>query len=171
MTQPRTTGSDLAIIGPAAPTVSGPTGSYRIIRLLGRGSMASVYLAEQLSMARPVALKILSPALAGDPSFLERFIREAKASGRLNHPHIVTAIDFGENDSCFFLAREYVDGVTLAAALKRDGALEEKRVIELAKGIISALAHAAGHNVIHLDIKPANIMIRKDGQVKLTDFG
>ncbi len=174
MAQQRSSSSEPVILGsrqPAAPTVSGLAGSYRILRLLGRGTMASVYLAEQVSMARAVALKILSPSLANDPSFLERFIREARASGRLNHPNIVAAIDFGEADSCFFLAREYVDGESLAAILKRDGSLGESRVIEMGLQVVSALEHAASHNVIHLDIKPANIMIRKDGQVKLTDFG
>ncbi len=174
MAQPRSSDSEPVILDSEprpVPTVSGLAGSYRILRLLGRGTMASVYLAEQVSMARPVALKILSPSLADDPSFVERFIREARASGRLNHPNIVAAIDFGEADSCFFLAREYVDGLPLAAILKRDGALDERRVVEIGLEVVFALAHAASHNVIHLDIKPANIMIRKDGRVKLTDFG
>ena len=152
-------------------TVSGLEGNYRFIRLLGRGTMSSVYLAEQVSMARPVALKILSPTLASDPAFVERFMREARASARLNHPNIVSAIDFGEFDSRFFLAMEFVDGLPLSSVLARDGALEEKRVISIGLQVIAALSHAFSHNVIHLDVKPANIMIRKDGRVKLADFG
>lgn len=154
-----------------APTVAGPAGNYRVIRLLGRGTMSSVYLAEQISMARPVALKILSPALASDPEFVERFLREARASARLNHPNIVSAIDFGEFESRFFLAMEFVDGSTLSALLEKDGNLEESRVLGIGLQVISALEHAASHNVIHLDVKPANIMICKDGRVKLADFG
>lgn len=152
-------------------TVSGIEGNYRVIRLLGRGTMASVYLAEQVSMARPVALKILSPTLAGDPTFVERFLREARASARLNHPNLVAAIDFGEVDSRFFLAMEFVDGMPLSELLARDGFMEEKRVVGIGLQVIAALRHASEHNVIHLDIKPANIMICKDGRVKLADFG
>lgn len=155
----------------SSPTVTGLGGNYRVVRLLGRGTMASVYLAEQLSMARPVALKILSPALAKDPEFIERFLREARASARLNHPNIVSAIDFGEFDQRFFLAMEFVDGQPLSSLLARGGSLEEKQVIGIGLQVISALEHAAEHKVIHLDVKPANIMICKDGTVKLADFG
>lgn len=145
--------------------------SYRMIRILGHGTMSSVYLAEQLSMARPVALKILSPALASEPSIVDRFIREAKAYARLNHPNIVTAIDFGEVDSRYFLTMEYIDGETLAALIEREAPLDEKRVLAIGHQVILALEHAATHNVIHRDVKPANIMVCKDGRVKLTDFG
>lgn len=155
----------------ATPTVFGLEGSYRVIRLLGRGTMASVYLAEQVSMARPVALKILSPSLSGDPEFVQRFLREARASARLNHPNIVSAIDFGEFESRFFLTMEFVDGMSLAAVLVRDGILEEQRVLGIGLQVISALSHASEHKVVHLDVKPANIMICKDGRVKLADFG
>lgn len=159
------------VILPSSPTVTGLEGNYRVVRLLGRGTMASVYLAEQLSMARPVALKILSPALSKDPEFIERFLREARASARLNHPNIVAAIDFGEFDQRFFLTMEFVDGKPLSEMLARGGALEEKQVIGIGLQVISALEHAAEHGVIHLDVKPANIMICKDGMVKLADFG
>lgn len=153
------------------PTVSGLEGSYRVIRLLGRGTMSSVYLAEQVSMARRVALKILSPDLSANPAFVERFLREARASARLNHPNIVSAIDFGEFESRFFLAMEFVDGEALSTLIERDGTLEEKRVISIGLQVISALEHALEHNVIHLDVKPANIMICEDGGAKLADFG
>lgn len=166
----RTHNTDPVIIH-SNSTISGLGGNYRVVRLLGRGTMASVYLAEQLSMARPVALKILSPALARDPEFVERFMREARTSARLNHPNIVSAIDFGEYDQRFFLAMEFVDGHTLSTLIEHDGTLEEKRVIGIGLQVISALAHASEHNVIHLDVKPANIMVCKDGRVKLTDFG
>ena len=162
---------DPVIVPSREPTVSGLGGAYKVVRLLGRGTMASVYLAEQLSMARPVALKILSPSLSSDSEFVERFMREARASARLNHPNIVSAIDFGEVDSRFFLAMEFVDGQALSSMLVRDGMLDEQQVIGIGLQVISALAHAQEHNVIHLDVKPANIMIRKDGRVKLADFG
>ncbi|MDR1613312.1 MAG: serine/threonine protein kinase, partial [Planctomycetota bacterium] len=145
--------------------------SYRMIRLLGRGTMSSVYLAEQLSMARPVALKILSPALAGDPEFVKRFLKEARASARLNHPNIVGAIDFGEIDSRYFLVMEFVDGDTLSALIRREAPLDEMRVVAIGRQIIRALEHAARHHVVHRDVKPANIMISRDGRVKLADFG
>ncbi|MCC8190412.1 MAG: serine/threonine protein kinase [Planctomycetes bacterium] len=156
---------------PADPTVAGLEGNYRVVRLLGRGTMASVYLAEQVSMARLVALKILSSDLSENPAFVERFMREAKASARLNHPNIVSAIDFGEFDSRFFLAMEFIDGDPLNAILSHDGALDELQVITIGQQVLAALSHALGHNVIHLDIKPANIMICKNGVAKLTDFG
>ena len=115
MTLERKSQTDPVILPSQKPTVSSHRGpSYRVVRLLGRGTMASVYRAEQLSMARPVALKILSPALAEDPEFIERFTREARASARLNHPNIVHAIDFGEFDSRFFLAMEFIDGLPLS---------------------------------------------------------
>ncbi len=155
----------------SVPTVVGAQGNYRVIRLLGRGTMSSVYLAEQISMARPVALKILSSSLAQDPAFVERFMREARAVARLNHPNIVSAFDFGEFESRFFLAMEFVDGEPLSALLAREGALEESRVIGIGLQVLAGLEHAKQHQVIHLDIKPANIMISKDGRVKLTDFG
>lgn len=156
---------------PAVPTISGPEGNYRVIRLLGRGTMGSVYLAEQVSMARPVALKILPPSLSSDHAFVERFLREARAAARLNHPHIVAALDFGEFESCYFLAMEYVDGASLSALLVRDGPVDEPRAVAMGLQVISALEHASSHNVVHLDVKPANIMVQKDGNVKLTDFG
>ncbi len=153
------------------PTVAGTGTSYRVIRLLGRGTMSSVYLAEQVSMARPVALKILSQVLSSDPEFVERFLREARASARLNHRNIVAAFDFGEFQNRFFLAMEFIDGESLASLLARETALEETRVAGIGLQVIAALKHASRHNVIHLDVKPANIMICKDGTVKLADFG
>lgn len=156
---------------PDDPTIAGLEGNFRIIRLLGRGTMSSVYLAEQISMARPVALKILAPNLSKEPRFVERFLGEARATARLNHPNIVSAIDFGEVDSRFFLAMEYIEGESLAVRLERDGLLDEKRVLDIGLQIISALIHANENNVIHLDIKPANIVICGDGRVKLADFG
>lgn len=171
MSLDRKSQTDPVILPSSKPTVAGLEGSYRVIRLLGRGTMSSVYLAEQISMARPVALKILSSTLSGDPEFVERFMREARASARLNHPNIVAAIDFGEFESRFFLAMEFIDGDPLSAVIERDGAMDEKRVISIGRQVASALEHAAEHGVIHLDVKPANIMICKDGRVKLGDFG
>lgn len=164
-------GDNEPIITSASKDKTGLDDSYRMIRLLGRGTMSSVYLAEQLSMARPVALKILSPALAMEPAFVERFLREAKASARLNHPNIVTAIDFGEVDNRYFLAMEYISGETLAALIEREAPLGETRVVAIGHQVVLALEHAAQHNVIHRDVKPANIMICRDGRVKLADFG
>ncbi|MCL4748493.1 MAG: serine/threonine protein kinase, partial [Burkholderiaceae bacterium] len=142
---------------------------YRIIRKLGAGGMASVWLAEQTKFERQVALKVMSPALGGDPSFRERFLREAKIVARLSHPHIVAVHDVGEHEGHVYMAMEYHTGGDLKARIRKGVTpLEATRVVcEIARAL--ALAHERG--VIHRDIKPDNILFRGDGSAVLTDFG
>ena len=145
-------------------------GRYEIRSLLGAGGMGVVYLALDTELGRTVALKILPPNLIPDPKLLHRFMQEAKAASGLNHPHILTIHEIGNDATFHFIATEFIDGHTLRWLIKNDQ-LTLPEVLEIATQAASALeaAHAAG--IIHRDIKPENIMIRRDGYVKLLDFG
>ncbi|MHC4777116.1 MAG: serine/threonine protein kinase, partial [Planctomycetota bacterium] len=134
---------------------------YKLVKKLGSGSMGSVYVAKQLSMDRLVAIKLLSPQLARNEKFVERFMREARAVARLNHINIISGIDVGESNGINYFAMEYVDGPTLIAVLEKNGALDEKRGLKFTLQIARALEHAHKHNMVHRDIKPDNIMIAK----------
>ena len=134
--------------------------------------MGAVYKARQLSMDRIVALKILPPKLAKDPSFKERFTREARASGRLDHLHIVHGIDVGEEKGLAYFAMEYVDGSTVKSELKRKGKLPWREGVRIAKEIANALAYAwDAQRLVHRDVKPDNIMLTRDRVAKLCDLG
>jgi serine/threonine-protein kinase len=145
-------------------------GRYEIRSLLGAGGMGVVYLARDTELGRTVALKILPQGLIPDPKLLHRFMQEAKAASGLNHPHILTIHEIGNDASFHFIATEFIDGHTLRWLIKNDQ-LTLTDVLEIATQAASALeaAHAAG--IIHRDIKPENVMIRRDGYVKLLDFG
>ncbi len=145
-------------------------GGYRIEGLLGRGGMGQVYRALQLSMNRPVAFKVLSPRLATDPSFRERFLREARAAGRLHHPNLISVHDAGEAGDLMFFSMELVEGDSLRARL-RHGPMGEDEVWSVARQVLAALRYAHGAGVIHRDIKPDNLMITRDGVVKVADLG
>jgi len=142
---------------------------YRIISKIGAGGMGQVYRAQDTELDRPVALKFLYPELAAHQNRLNRFILEAKAASALNHPNILTVYEIGRAEGLTFIATEFVEGVTLRHYLRRETKLIE--ILDIAIQIASALvaAHAAG--IVHRDIKPDNIMVRKDGIVKLLDFG
>ncbi|HEX7774803.1 MAG TPA: protein kinase, partial [Pyrinomonadaceae bacterium] len=142
---------------------------YRIISKIGAGGMGQVYRAQDTDLDRPVALKFLYAELAAHQSRLNRFILEAKAASALNHPNILTVYEIGRAEGMTFIATEFVEGVTLRHYVRRDMKLIE--ILDIAIQIASALgaAHAAG--IVHRDIKPDNIMVRKDGIVKLLDFG
>ncbi|MBN2713647.1 MAG: serine/threonine protein kinase [Planctomycetes bacterium] len=144
---------------------------YEILQKLGQGGMGAVYMARQKSMDRVVALKILPRALARRADFKERFFREAKAAGKLNHQNIVTAIDANESNGYCYIAMEYVEGETVAAKIKRVGKLSETECISIAKQIASALAHAWSANIVHRDVKPENFLYTNDGVAKLCDLG
>jgi len=144
---------------------------YHIESLLGAGGMGMVYKARQISLNRPVALKILSPSLSSDPSFIKRFHREACAVAQLNHQNIVQIYDVGENEGIHFFSMEWVDGQNLNEIIVREGCLRVKEAIRIITGVARAIGHAHRHNIIHRDIKPSNIMIGSMGQVKVTDFG
>jgi serine/threonine protein kinase len=145
-------------------------GSYRILRRLGAGGMGHVYLALDTRLGRHAALKFLSSELTADPSSFLRLQQEARTASSLNHPNILTIYDIGQDYGEHFIASEFVDGVTLRAALDRR-LIEPSNAIEIAMQIASALisAHAAG--VVHRDLKSGNIMLRPDGFVKVIDFG
>lgn len=145
-------------------------GRYEVRSQLGAGGMGVVYLGVDMELGRTVALKILPQGLTPDPNLLSRFIQEAKAASALNHPHILTIHEIGNAASFHFIATEFIDGHTLRWVIK-NGELSLPDVLEIAAQAASALeaAHAAG--IIHRDIKPENVMVRKDGYVKLLDFG
>jgi serine/threonine protein kinase/Tol biopolymer transport system component len=142
---------------------------YRIISKLGAGGMGEVYRAQDTELGRPVALKFLPDEVASQQNRVKRFIQEAKAASALNHPNILTVYEIGRADDTTFIATEFVDGITLRQHIRQGLKLIE--VLDIASQIASALvaAHAAG--IVHRDIKPENIMVRRDGIVKVLDFG
>lgn len=150
---------------------------YQVERVLGSGAMGVVYLARDLRIGRLVALKTLSPRLQRDESeetetFLHRFRREAQLSGALVHPNIVTLYEVGyERNQFTFLAMEFVDGESLQSLMRRTGVLPLDAACRIADDVLQALGHAHAHGIVHRDVKPANILVRVNGQAKLTDFG
>lgn len=144
--------------------------NLEILSLLGRGGMGSVYLARQTSLDRIVALKVLSRSLSDDPSFTERFAREAKTLAQLTHPNIVTVFDSGQVDDTNYLVMEYIDGVNLRDAIA-SRTIDPARALAIVQQICDALQHAHDVGVIHRDIKPENILIDRCGLVKIADFG
>ena len=146
------------------------TGRYQMVRQVARGGMAEVYLARDLLLDRPVALKVLFPEFSSDPSFVERFRREARAAANLNHPGIVSIYDWGNDGGTYFIVMEYVDGKTLREVIRAEGPLLAHRAAEIGADIASALQFAHDHRTYHRDVKPGNIMITGQ-QVKVTDFG
>ncbi|HYH05542.1 MAG TPA: protein kinase [Thermoanaerobaculia bacterium] len=145
-------------------------GRYEIRSLIGAGGMGEVYLAHDEQLQRPVALKILGAAARNDEELQKRLEYEARAASALNHPNILTVYDIGRLDDAHFIATEYVDGVTLRQRMLRASASLHE-VVDLALQIASALAAAEAAGLVHRDIKPDNIMLRRDGYVKLLDFG
>jgi len=152
------------------PMVGRSFSGYRIEEVVGRGGMGTVYKATQLSLGRPVALKILSADLAADPQFLDRFHREADVLARLSHPNIVAVYDRGEVDGQPYLAMEYVEGTSLREIM-RSGPLEPAEALRIVSSVLSALACAHDSGIIHRDIKPENVLLAKSSIVKVADFG
>ena len=146
-------------------------GRYELIRRLGAGGMATVWLAEDTSLHRKVAIKVLAERYAEDEQFVERFRREAQSAAGLNHPNIVAVYDRGVSDGSYYIAMEYLDGPTLKDLIDERGGLEPKRAIGYAMQILSALRFAHNHGVVHRDIKPHNVVVAPDGRLKVTDFG
>ena len=144
---------------------------YQIIRTIGEGGMANVYLAHDLILDRNVAVKILRGDLADDEKFVRRFQREAIAASSLSHPNIVEMYDVGEDDGKYYIVMEYVEGKTLKNLIKKRGGLTLPEVIDIMTQLTSAIACAHDSNIIHRDIKPQNVLIKEDGLVKITDFG
>jgi eukaryotic-like serine/threonine-protein kinase len=144
---------------------------YELLQRVGRGGMADVFLAKDLLLNRQVAIKVLFPEFATDPSFVERFRREAQAAANLNHPNIVGVYDWGRQANTYFMAMEFVAGRTLADILHANGKLRADQAAEIATEVAGALGFAHRNGVVHRDIKPANILIANDGRVKVADFG
>jgi len=146
-------------------------GPYETISVLGSGGMAVIYKARDPASNRTVALKVLSLRLAADAEFVARFEREVKATSALSHPNIVASFGAGNDNGRPYLAMEYVEGESLGELLERQGPLSEERALRLARTIAGALGYAHSQGVIHRDVKPDNVLLGKDGAVKLTDFG
>ncbi|HVG39758.1 MAG TPA: serine/threonine-protein kinase, partial [Pyrinomonadaceae bacterium] len=143
---------------------------YRIKKKLGAGGMGEVYLAEDLKLERPVALKILPEAFTRDEDRVRRFTGEARAVSRLNHPNIITIYEVGVEDESHYLATEYIEGETLRERINR-GSLHLTEIIDIALQINGALGAAHALGIVHRDVKPENVMLRPDGIVKVLDFG
>jgi serine/threonine protein kinase/uncharacterized protein (DUF342 family) len=154
---------------PAAVQQIGP---YQIIAELGKGGMATVYRALQPALHREVALKVISPAFSHDPTFADRFVREARAGAMVNHPHVVTCYDAGQHRGQFYMALELVTGGDLIKLLEHHrGQLDERLALQLVKDAASGLGAIEAAGLIHRDIKPANIFLSDKGQAKLADLG
>lgn len=146
-------------------------GRYELHRRVGRGGMAEVYLARDRLLDRLVAIKILFPEFATDPSFVARFRREAQAAANLNHPNIVGVYDWGKERGTYYIVMEYVDGRTVSDIIRNDGPLEPTRAAGIAADVAAALGFAHRKGVVHRDVKPGNVLITKAGEVKVADFG
>jgi serine/threonine protein kinase len=146
-------------------------GSYSIVDRIGEGGMGQVYHARHKTMDRDVALKVLTPKLMDSPDAVARFHREIKAAAKLQHPHIVSAFDAGEQDGLHFLVMEFVDGRDLSSYVKTKGPLSLKQAIKCIIQAAKGLAYAHEQNIIHRDIKPANLLVDRKGNVKVLDMG
>ena len=146
-------------------------GRYLLERELGRGGMATVHLARDAELDRPVAVKVLAGHLSGDEDFRERFVREARMAAGLSHPNVVQVFDAGEEDGRLFIVMEYVPGVTLADELRRVGTFAPAAAVDLALQACAGLEHAHDAGLVHRDVKPGNLLLREDGALKITDFG
>lgn len=145
-------------------------GRYEVLSKLGAGGMGEVYLAQDTTLHRKVALKILPNEVAADPNRMTRFVQEARAASALNHPNIITIHEIDQSSSTSFIASEFIDGETLRERMKAQP-LSLGEVLDVAVQIASALAAAHAQGIVHRDIKPENIIIRRDGIVKVLDFG
>ena len=144
---------------------------YRVDSVVGRGGMGVVYRATDLSLERPVALKLIAPELAGDKRFRERFLKEPRMAASLDHPNVIPIYEAGEHDGQLYLAMRYVEGSDLKSVLEREGKLPPERAIGILAQVASALDAAHRRGLVHRDVKPANILLDEDGHVYLTDFG
>ena len=150
---------------------------YRIDAVLGRGGMGEVYLATHLGLDRKVALKVLTPRLAADQQFRERFVRESRVAASVDHPNVIPIYEAGESDGELFIAMRYVEGTDLRAVLHQEGGLDDSRVIQIIRQVAGALDSAHAHGLVHRDVKPGNVLIavpegsQAGEHVYLSDFG
>src|SRR5256884_3865638 len=146
-------------------------GRYKIVRKLGAGGMADVYLAEDQELGRRVAIKILNDRHANDDQFVERFRREAKNAAGLSHPNIVSIYDRGEAEGTYYIAMEFLDGRSLKELIVSRGPAPIPIAIDYARQILAALRFAHRNGIVHRDIKPHNVLVDSEGRLKVTDFG
>ncbi|MET9857032.1 Stk1 family PASTA domain-containing Ser/Thr kinase [Streptomyces sp. NPDC006450] len=146
-------------------------GRYRVDARIAAGGMATVYRAVDTRLDRVLALKVMHPALAADPGFVDRFIREAKSVARLAHPNVVAVFDQGTHGPYTYLAMEYVSGCTLRDVLRERGALQPRAALDILEPVLAALGAAHRAGFVHRDMKPENVLIGDDGRVKVADFG
>ncbi len=160
---------DRTLVDPLVGTVL--DGRYRIRGRIARGGMATVYDAVDERLERTVAIKVMHPSYAADPLFIDRFIREAKSTARLNHPNVVAVFDQGSHDDLAFLVMEQVQGETLRDLLNERGRLSIAESVSILSSVLDALAAAHRNGLVHRDVKPENVLIGTDGVVKVADFG
>jgi len=156
--------------GNAAPA-SRKIGKYEIQKKIGAGGMGAVYLALDPTLKRVCALKVLPRDKAANPTLVKRFKAEAQAAANLRHENIVTVFDAGESDGYLYIALEYVEGTDVANLVQQRGVIPLKRSVEIVRQVAQALQHAHGQGIVHRDIKPGNLLVRRDGVVKLADLG
>ncbi|MBI5367859.1 MAG: protein kinase, partial [Planctomycetes bacterium] len=157
----------IAVPASEYPAIDG----YRIEQVIGKGGMGVVYRAVQVAMDRSVAVKVLAGKYAQSQTFVQRFLKEARASARLSHPNIIQGIDVREAKGKYCFIMEYVDGPRVGDLLRRGGAMDPARALNIVIQVARALEHAHKHGMVHRDVKPDNIMLTKDGQAKLCDLG
>ena len=146
-------------------------GKYRLIKLLGRGGMGAVFLGQHTMMNRRVALKILSRQVGKDPASLQRFFSEARAVAALDHPNIVQAFSVDNEGDRYFLVMEYIDGRDLSKWVETEGPLDFENAADCIRQAAEGLAHGHDQNMIHCDVKPSNLLVNRQGTVKIVDMG
>ena len=147
------------------------SGRYRIVERIGIGGMAEVYRAQDTVLGRIVAVKVMLPQYAADADFTHRFRQEAASAANLQSPYIVNVYDWGQDEGTYYIVMEYVRGGDLKTAIKERGAINQRKVAEIASQSCQALSVAHGQDIVHRDVKPQNIMVQPDGNVKVMDFG
>ncbi|MEH7305901.1 Stk1 family PASTA domain-containing Ser/Thr kinase, partial [Neobacillus drentensis] len=147
------------------------SGRYKVLEMIGGGGMANVYLAHDMILDREVAVKMLRLDFVNDEEFIRRFHREAQSATSLTHPNIVSIYDVGEEDSLYYIVMEYVNGQTLKQYIHQHSSLRVEKALDIMMQLTSAISHAHQNHIIHRDIKPHNILIDRNGNVKITDFG
>ncbi len=177
-TAPTESGSSWPAAAGTAPDLVGReiAGRYRIVKKLGEGGMGAVYRGEQISLKRPVAVKVLKPELGANQLVLRRFNAEAEAVAKLSHPNTVNIYDFGQDsDGSLFIAMEFIDGRSLRDAIQKEGPFTPTRAIHIAIQVAASLSDAHAHSIVHRDLKPDNVMLQDRGRnkdvVRVLDFG